>query len=146
MICLRVLIAVGSLALWPGVSNPVGRFRLMSVDGERVPMEWQELERDEGGSLRLYWVAGHAEVRKDGRFVLALSALRSGLGFPGRPETVEIAGTWRPVPGDRIELRFADGSRTTWDGREGFVRLVVRATCTDLEGRKRVATLVLVRD
>jgi hypothetical protein len=141
-----LLVAVLLALAVPPASTPVGRFRLATVDGVRVPMVWRQGEDSEGGAVQLHWVSGRAEFRKNGSFDLAVTALRSGAGLAGEPENTTMRGTWRVMPGFRIELRFPDGRTTTWGPSGRFATLTLQARYPDLEGRLSLATLVMVRE
>jgi hypothetical protein len=130
----------------PAVSSPIGNYRLDTVDGIRVPMVWQEAALQEGGSIRLHWIAGRAEFRRDGRFEIGLTAMRTGVGLVGRPEPITIKGVWRTVLHFRIELRFANGERSYWEPSEHFSRLTLKSKYPDLYGVTRGATMVMVRE
>ena len=144
--------ALGSLALLaaltaldPSGATPVGAYRLATVDGQKVPMLWRHAEHPEGGDVALHWIAGSAEIRSDGRFVVALTSLKTGPGLIGTPETLSFRGRWRVLSGFRIELRFDDGRVGIWGPGHGYARLTIKARCQDLEGQYRDATMVLVR-
>ena len=144
---MRALLLAVALALAvPFASTPVGRFRLASVDGVRVPMIWRQGEDSEGVAAELHWISGRAEFRKDGSFEVSVTALRSGTGLPGQPESNTTRGTWRVTPGFRIELRFADGHTTRWGPSGRFATLTLRTPYPDLEGTLTVATMVMVRE
>lgn len=130
----------------PLASTPVGRFRLASVDGVRVPMIWRQRDDAEGGAVQLHWISGRAEFRKDGSFEVSLTAMRSGAGLAGQPEATATRGTWRVTPGFRIELRFADGHTTIWGPGGRFATLTLRTRYPDLEGKLAVAMMLLVRE
>ena len=141
-----VLMAVLLVLAVPSASTPVGRFRLASVDGVRVPMMWRQGEDPEGGAVQLHWVSGHAEFRKDGGFEVAVTALRSGPGLSGEPERTTLRGKWRVLPGFRIALRFTDGNTSTWGPSGRFATLTLQARYADLEGRLTMVTLLMVRE
>ena len=144
---MQSILALGlALAAAKAAPTPVGNFRLDTVDGVKVPMVWQDAAMPEGGSIRFHWIAGRAEFRKDGRFQITLTAMRTGLGLTGTPEPITLAGIWRVVLNFRIELRFTDGRKTYWDPVEHFSRLTLKTSYPDLYGQHRAATMVLVRD
>lgn len=127
-------------------ASPVGNYRLATVDGIRVPMVWQEAALQDGGSISLHWIAGRAEFRRDGHFVIGLTAMRTGIGLVGKPEPITIKGVWRTVLNFRIELRFSNGSRSYWSPTDHFSRLTLKSKYPDLYGNTRSATMVLVRE
>lgn len=126
--------------------RPAGRFRLATVDGVRVPMVWHAVDLHEGGQLLLSWQSGTAHVRTDGTFAITLVRAISGPAVPGSPVTDSLTGLWRWTAGNRVELRFADGRRTSWEGLDGFRSLTIRVAHADLDGERRTATMVLVHD
>ena len=130
----------------PVAATPVGRFHLATVDGVRVPMVWRHGEDPEGGAMQLHWVSGRAEFRKDGTFAVSLTALRTGAGLSGDPESTQLRGTWRVMSGFRIELRFERGQTSVWGPTGRFARLTLKTRYPDLEGQLREAVMVLVRE
>jgi hypothetical protein len=127
-------------------ASPVGRFRLTTVDGVRVPMVWRQGDAGEGGAIQLHWISGQAVVRRDGSFELTLIAMRSGRGLSGSPEPVVQRGRWRLLAGPRFELSFDRGWTVQWGITGGFAQMTLQIRYPDLEGQARLATLVLVRE
>ncbi|NOT07709.1 MAG: hypothetical protein HOP28_05805 [Gemmatimonadales bacterium] len=129
-----------------GAVSPVGLFRLTTVDGVRVPMVWRQEDGGEGRLVQLHWIAGRAEVRRDGTCQISLTAIRIGHGLTGTPETTTVHGTWRLLPGFKVEFRFAGQPQVSSGPWAPFSQLVVRGKYPDLEGQHQSVTMVLVRD
>jgi len=145
-VSLLLTMTTAALGAWGPAAPPVGTYRLTTVDGQQVPMVWRRAELPDGGGVQLHWVAGGAKLKRNGRFVVTLTSLRTGVGLAGTTETLTIRGTWRVLSASRVQLRFADGRIGVWRSGEGFSRLTIEALCQDLEGQARVATMMLVRD
>lgn len=122
-----------------------GRYDLATVDGQRLPMVWHAVDLHEGGQLQMAWVGGHVEFRGDATFLVVLERSLRGPQVGGPPVVDTSSGTWKRIAPRTVRLRYADGRSTTWESVDGFRSITLRLAHADLDGERRVATLVFVR-
>jgi len=122
----------------------VGRYALVAVGDHALPALWQESDLGNGVRLRAYWVGGLAELRADLSYRLSLTLRASGPGVYGQPVVSTIGGTFRELPGGRLELSPARGGTVYWQlmGDTLTSRALVRGSG---EARSRPAEFVFVR-
>lgn len=136
----------GIVAVVEGARDPIGTYRLVTVDGSRLPVVWQQVDHPEGGLVSLSFVSGSAEVARDGTITVLVTTAITGPGTPGESMTDTVRGTWRRGPEGRLEIRFADGRRAAWPDADAYRSLTIRAMRIDLDGERRPITMVLVRE
>ena len=89
--------------------SPVGVFTLATVNGERVPMLWDQMDLAGGGTLKAYWNGGSIQFRSDSTYTAIYRHSLTGPRLPGTIQEDRYEGTWRLASGARIELRLKTG-------------------------------------
>ena len=89
--------------------SPVGVFTLATVNGQRVPMLWDQMDLAGGGTLRAYWNGGSFQFRSDSTYTALYRHTLTGPRLPGTVQEDRYDGTWRVASGARIALRLKNG-------------------------------------
>jgi hypothetical protein len=128
-------------------SSPVGRFSLATVNGEQVPMLWDEMELWSGGpKLQAYWNGGSIEFRSDSTYSVEYRHSLTGPNLPGNVQQDTDAGTWRLAAGATIELHQPDGGVQYWQTTDLIYSVTRTTTVPALDGGTEQVTFVFVRD
>lgn len=127
--------------------SPVGTFTLATVNGEKVPMLWDEMEAWKGGPmLRAFWNGGTIQIRADSTFTMTLRHSMTGPNLPGNIQQDTHSGTWRLAPGAWIELRRSDGGVAKLQTTDLIYSLTRTVMVPTLAGGEEQVIFVFVRD
>lgn len=127
------------------LKSPVGSFKLATVNGSNVPMQWHQIEISKGMYLRSYWVGGKIEFKADSTFTITFQHKLTGPGLPGTVKSNGYSGTWRMAAGAKIEIRPTTGGVGYWETTEQIFSVTVRSSAPDLNGKTEQVVFVFVR-
>jgi hypothetical protein len=85
--------------------SPVGEFTLATVNGENVPMLWDQMDLAGGGTLKAYWNGGSIQFRADSSFTLSYRHTLTGprLRAQSRRTNTKARGASHREPGSSCE-------------------------------------------
>lgn len=126
--------------------SPVGTFVLSTVNGEPVPMMWDEMELWKGGPvLRAYWNGGSIQFRSDSTYTASFRHSLTGPNLPGNIQEDTYTGTWRLDAGARIELRANNGAVQLWQTTNRIDSITKSTSVPSLDGGEEQVVFVFVR-
>ena len=135
----------------PAVSNdyssPVGKFTLTTVNGDQVPMLWDEMELWSGGpTLQAWWNSGSIEFRADSTYAVAYRHALTGPNLPGNVQQDTYSGTWRLAAGAKVELHQNNGAVQYLQTTDQIYSVTRTATVPALDGGSEQVIFVFVRN
>jgi hypothetical protein len=130
----------------PPNSSPVGSFSLSKVDGEDLPMKWDEIHISGSTYIRTYFVSGKATFKSDSTFSYTVKGkIVTGVS-PDQNLVYTAFGTWRLLSGGRLELSTSTGGSATWLTTDQIYTLTATARYPNLNGGESESTMIWVRD
>lgn len=129
-----------------GNPSPVGTFTLATVNGDAVPMLWDEIELWQDAWLRSYWTGGSIQFRADSTYTVEYQHRLTGPNLPGTVQQDTFAGTWRLAAGGEIELHRNGGGVQYWQTANQIHSVIHTATVPALDGGDEQVTFVFVRN
>jgi hypothetical protein len=125
--------------------SPVGEFTLATVNGENVPMLWDQMDLAGGGTLKAYWNGGSIQFRADSSFALSYRHTLTGPRLPGTVQEDKYEGTWRLASGARIELRRKSGGVMFLQTSDPIYSVTQTSSVPSLDGGTEQVVFVFVR-
>ena len=125
--------------------SPVGEFTLATVNGENVPMLWDQMDLAGGGTLKAYWNGGSIRFRADSSFTVSYRHTLTGPRLPGTVQEDKYEGTWRLASGARIELRRKSGGVMYLQTTELINSVTQTSSVPSLDGGTEQVVFVFVR-
>lgn len=125
--------------------SPVGTFTMTTVNGKKVPMLWDEMALAGGGMLRAYWNGGSIQIRSDSSYVAIFRHTLTGPGLPGNVQQDRYEGTWRLMPGARLELRPKNGGIQYWQTNDRVSSITRSVEVPSIDGGDEEVVFVFVR-
>jgi len=125
--------------------SPVGEFTLATVNGEDVPMLWDQMELAGGGTLKAYWNGGSVQFRADSTFTISYRHTLTGPRLPGNVQEDKYEGTWRLASGARIELLRKNGTVLYLQTTDLIYTVTQTSTVPSLDGGTEQVQFIFVR-
>jgi hypothetical protein len=125
--------------------SPVGIFTLTTVNGEKVPMLWDQMDLAGGGVLRAYWNGGSIQFRSDSTYTAIYRHSLTGPRLSGTIQEDRYDGTWRLASGTRIELRLKTGGVMYLQTTDPISSVTQTSSAPSMNGGEEQVVFVFVR-